>query len=47
MVELRLLGFLDMNNPSAVFKQDMQSWVDEGIVNYLGTSDCVEDDALK
>ncbi|UIJ40617.1 glycosyltransferase family 4 protein [Vibrio kanaloae] len=41
-VEFRLLGFLDVNNPSAVSKQDMQSWVDEGIVNYLGTSDSVE-----
>lgn len=42
VVEFRLLGFLDVNNPSAVSKQDMQSWVDEGIVNYLGTSDSVE-----
>lgn len=41
-VEFRLLGFLDVNNPSSVAKQDMQSWVDEGIVNYLGTSDSVE-----
>ncbi|MEZ8367476.1 glycosyltransferase family 4 protein [Vibrio cyclitrophicus] len=41
-VEFRLLGFLDVNNPSAVSKQDMQSWVNEGIVNYLGTSDSVE-----
>ena len=41
-VEFRLLGFLDVNNPSAVSKQDMQFWVDEGIVNYLGTSDSVE-----
>ncbi|CDQ51398.1 Putative glycosyl transferase group 1 [Vibrio anguillarum] len=41
-VEFRLLGFLDVNNPSAVSKQEMQSWVDEGIVNYLGTSDSVE-----
>lgn len=43
-VEFRLLGFLDVNNPSAVSKQDMQSWVDEGIVHYLGTSDSVEKD---
>ncbi|MBM7037699.1 glycosyltransferase family 4 protein [Vibrio ulleungensis] len=41
-VEFRLLGFLDVNNPSAVSKQDMQCWVDEGIVNYLGVSDTVE-----
>lgn len=41
-VEFRLLGFLDVNNPSAVSKQEMQAWVGEGIVNYLGVSDSVE-----
>lgn len=41
-VEFRLLGFLDVDNPSAVSKKQMQSWVGEGIVNYLGTSECVE-----
>ncbi|MBY6198480.1 glycosyltransferase family 4 protein [Vibrio hangzhouensis] len=46
-VEFRLLGFLDVNNPSAVSKEDMQSWVDEGIVNYLGTSDSVEKEIAK
>lgn len=43
-VEFRLLGFLDVNNPSAVSKQEMESWVDEGIVNYLGVSDSVENE---
>ncbi|WBA17143.1 glycosyltransferase family 4 protein [Salinivibrio kushneri] len=43
-VEFRLLGFLDVDNPSAVSKSDMQAWVDEGIVSYLGTSDKVEDE---
>ncbi len=41
-VEFQLLGFLDVSNPSAVSKLDMQAWVDEGIINYLGTSDSVE-----
>ena len=41
-VEFRMLGFLDFANPSAVTKQQMSEWVDEGIVNYLGTSDNVE-----
>jgi glycosyltransferase involved in cell wall biosynthesis len=41
-VEFRLLGFLDVNNPSSVSKEEMQAWVDEGVVNYLGTSDSVE-----
>ena len=43
-VEFRLLGFLDVNNPSAITQSQMQQWVDSGIVNYLGTSDCVEDE---
>ncbi|MCX8905520.1 glycosyltransferase family 4 protein [Vibrio parahaemolyticus] len=46
-VEFRLLGFLDVNNPSAVSSSDMQKWVDEGIVSYLGTSDCVEEEIAK
>lgn len=43
-VEFRLLGFLDVDNPSAVSKDEMQSWVDEGIIDYLGTSDKVEEE---
>lgn len=43
-VEFRLLGFLDVNNPSAVKEKEMQAWVEEGIVTYLGTSDNVEDE---
>ncbi|WP_025675220.1 glycosyltransferase family 4 protein [Salinivibrio socompensis] len=43
-IELRLLGFLDVDNPSAVSKSEMQAWIDEGIVTYLGTSDKVEEE---
>ncbi|MGG5415099.1 glycosyltransferase family 4 protein [Edwardsiella tarda] len=46
-VEFSLLGFLDVNNPSAVSKEQMQLWVDEGIVNYLGVSDSVEKEIAK
>jgi glycosyltransferase involved in cell wall biosynthesis len=41
-IELNLLGFLNVNNPSAISSSQMNSWVNEGIVNYLGVSDCVE-----
>jgi len=34
-VEFRLVGFID-NNPSAISEQDLKSWVDEEIVEYLG-----------
>jgi glycosyltransferase involved in cell wall biosynthesis len=43
LIECQLLGFLDVKNPSAISSQEMQAWVDEGIVNYLGISDAVVD----
>lgn len=46
-VDFRLVGFLDVNNPSAVSRKDMQNWVKEGIVTYLGTSDSVEEEIAK
>lgn len=45
--EFYLLGFVDANNPSAVSKIQMQEWVDEGIIQYLGVSDSVEDEIAK
>ncbi|MBI6528370.1 glycosyltransferase family 4 protein [Proteus vulgaris] len=41
-VEFCLLGFIGVNNPSAITQKQMDSWVSEGIINYLGTSDTVE-----
>ncbi|MFH6840053.1 glycosyltransferase family 4 protein [Providencia sp. 2024EL-00732] len=46
-VEFYLLGFLGVNNPSAISELEMQAWVDEGIVMYLGTSDSVEEEIAK
>lgn len=46
-VEFLLLGFLGVNNPSAVSESQMQDWVDEGIVTYLGVSDSVEEEISK
>jgi glycosyltransferase involved in cell wall biosynthesis len=42
-IECQLLGFLDVKNPSAVSSLEMQTWVNEGIINYLGASDSVVD----
>lgn len=39
--DFRLLGFLDVQNPAAVSRQEMQAWVDEGVVTYLGATDDV------
>ncbi len=37
-VHFKLLGFLDVQNPSAISKEQMNQWVSEGIVTYLGVS---------
>ncbi len=39
--EFCLLGFLDVQNPAAIARTDMDAWVAEGVVNYLGVSDDV------
>ena len=36
--EFGLLGFLDVQNPAAISREQMQAWVDEGVVNYLGVA---------
>ncbi|MEZ9778854.1 glycosyltransferase family 4 protein [Vibrio sp. 10N.261.54.A5] len=46
-VEFCLLGFLDVKNPSSVSKAEMSAWIEEGVVNYLGTSDNVEAEIAK
>jgi glycosyltransferase involved in cell wall biosynthesis len=46
-VEFQLLGFLDVINKSAISKEQMQEWVDEGLVTYLGISDNVKEEISK
>jgi glycosyltransferase involved in cell wall biosynthesis len=43
-VEFQLLGFLDVVNKSAISKEQMNTWIKEGIINYLGTSDNVQNE---
>ncbi len=45
--EVCLLGFLDVQNPSAISKSQMNEWVAEGIVRYLGVSDDVREEIAK
>jgi len=40
-VEFCLLGFLDVKNPAAISRGQMEAWVAEGAVNYLGATDDV------
>ena len=37
----QLLGFLDVANPSAIPRAQMEAWVAEGVVEYLGPTDDV------
>ncbi len=37
----QLLGFLDVDNPSAIPRAQVNAWVAEGVVNYLGPTDDV------
>jgi glycosyltransferase involved in cell wall biosynthesis len=39
--EICLLGFLDVRNPAAISRRQMNEWVNEGVVHYLGVSDTV------
>lgn len=38
-VEFQLLGFLDVQNPSAVPRKVVEAWEKEGVVRYLGATD--------
>jgi glycosyltransferase involved in cell wall biosynthesis len=39
--EFCLLGFVDVKNPAAISRSEIDAWVAEGVVNYLGESDDV------
>lgn len=39
--EFCLLGFVDVQNPAAISRAEMDAWVAEGVVDYLGVSDDV------
>nr|WP_224745934.1 glycosyltransferase family 4 protein [Neiella litorisoli] len=41
-IEFRLLGIIDSKNKSAIKECQIRSWVDEGLLTYLGESERVE-----
>ncbi len=41
-IELQLLGEVGVENKTAISEEELDSWIDEGLINYLGTSDNVE-----
>lgn len=40
-VQCRILGFLDVENRTAISRETVASWVEEGIIDYLGAADDV------
>ncbi len=42
--EFCLLGFLDVQNPAAISRAQMEAWTSEGLVRYLGVSDNVREE---
>lgn len=42
-----LLGFLDVRNPAAISREQVDAWVAEGVVEYWGTSDDVRPDIAR
>ena len=46
-VEFQLLGYLDMKSPTAISKKQMDIWVKDGYINYLGGSDDVRVEIAK
>jgi glycosyltransferase involved in cell wall biosynthesis len=43
-VEFCLLGFVNVQNPAAISRAEVESWVAQGFVNYLGVSDDVRNE---
>lgn len=39
--EFCVLGFLDVQNPAAISRREVEAWVADGVVNYLGLADDV------
>ncbi len=37
--EFRLMGFLDVLNPSAISREQVEQWTAEGVVRYMGVTD--------
>lgn len=43
-VDCCLLGFIDVDNPSAISRDQIEIWVSEGVVRYLGQRDDVREE---
>ena len=42
-IKFLLAGVLDSDNPTSIEKKELDSWVEKGIIDYLGTTDNIKD----
>ena len=47
MCRFKILGSLYLSNPTAISQETLDGWIEEGIVEYLGHSDNVQDEISK
>lgn len=40
-VEVQFVGFVDVDNPQAISKKQVDEWMSKGLINYLGSTDDV------
>lgn len=45
--QFSLLGFVDIENPSAISRKEIEDWSNEGVIDFLGESDDVRDQITK
>jgi len=43
----KILGSLYLSNPTAISEEELNSWIDEGLIEYLGYSDNVQNEIAK
>ena len=46
-VEFCMLGFLDFQNPEAISEKQLDEWISEGVINYLGVIDDIRPEIVK
>lgn len=41
-IKFQLIGYIDQNNPSAIKREQIQKWVDDNIITYLGVAEDIK-----
>lgn len=43
----RLIGYTDLANPGAITREELQTWIDEGIIDYGGTTEDIRSEIAR